>query len=354
MNRGGIETMLMNYYRNIDRTKIQFDFLEHRTEISDYDEEIQLLGGKIYRVSPLNPFSIKYRNELKKFFQSHDYKIVHSHLDCMSYIPLIYAKKAGIKVLIAHAHSTSQDKNLKFILKLLYKKKIKNVATQLFACGNDAGKWMFETNHFKVLRNAINTKDFVYNPLSSEKIKTQLGLTGKFVIGHVGRFTEAKNHNFIIEIMKEMIKINPNAHLVLVGTGKLQPIIKEKVDKYGLNNYVTFLGKCSNVNQIMQAFDIFLFPSRYEGLGIAAIEAQASGLKCFISNKVPSECIVTNNVTILSLDKTAQNWAEILNESVRFQRIDTSCQVKDSDFDIEKNAKWLEEFYKNEYRNYNK
>ena len=201
MNRGGIETMLMNYYRNIDRTKIQFDFLEHRNEISDYDQEILSLGGKIHRVSPLNPFSMKYRNELKEFFKSHDYKIVHSHLDCMSYIPLIYAKKAGIKVLIAHAHSTSQDKNLKFILKLFYKKKIKNVATQLFACGNDAGKWMFETDDFKVFRNAIDTKDFVYSSSLRKKMRAELGLTDKLVIGHVGRFTEPKNHDFIIDIM---------------------------------------------------------------------------------------------------------------------------------------------------------
>lgn len=354
MNRGGIETMLMNYYRNIDRTKIQFDFLEHRNEISDYDQEILSLGGKIHRVSPLNPFSMKYRNELKEFFKSHDYKIVHSHLDCMSYIPLIYAKKAGIKVLIAHAHSTSQDKNLKFILKLFYKKKIKNVATQLFACGNDAGKWMFETDDFKVFRNAIDTKDFVYSSSLRKKMRAELGLTDKLVIGHVGRFTEPKNHDFIIDIMNELVKINSNAHLVLVGTGKLETMIREKVNKLKLSSFVTFLGKCSNVNQIMQAFDVFLFPSLHEGLGIVLIEAQAAGIPCLTSDKVvPIEAKVTSLLNYYPLENNSNLWAKKTLD-ILTEKYDTYNEIKKAGFDIQNNAKWLEEFYINEYNKYKK
>lgn len=349
MNRGGLETMLMNYYRNIDRSKIQFDFLEHRSEESDYDQEIMSLGGKIYRISTLNPFSSTYRKELKQFFKNHpEYKIVHCHLDCMSSIPLSYAKKAGIEVRIAHSHSSSQDKNIKFLLKTFYKRRISNVATHLFACGDKAGKWMFGNSNFSVINNAINTKDFVFNQDMSKKVREKLGLQNKFVIGHVGRFNEPKNHTFIIDIFKELVSINDNARLLLVGEGNLKNEIEKKVNELGLSKYVIFYGKCDCVNEIMQAFDIFLFPSLYEGLPVTMVEAQASGLKCFISNKVPKECIMSNNVEVLSLDDSSKKWANNINKySNGYIRKNMLKSISDNGFDIEKNVKGLEVFYLN-------
>lgn len=350
MNRGGLETMLMNYYRSIDKTKIQFDFLIHRSDKSDYEDEILSLGGKIYHISNLNPFSFKYRKVIKKFFMEHkEYTVVHCHLDCMSSIPLYYAKKAGIPTRIAHSHNSNQDRNLKYLLKIIYRNKISSVATELFACGSEAGKWMFNGKEFKIINNAINTQIFLYNTEKSIEIKRKLNLDNKFVIGHVGRFNEPKNHKFIIDIFFELTKLNDNVHLLLVGDGSLKKEIEKKVNELGINDNVIFYGKNNSVNEIMQAFDVFLFPSLYEGVPLTIVEAQASGLKCFISDKVPRECILTENVEILNLSDSAVKWAHDINKyKDGYIRRNTIEEIRDSGYDIKNNAKKLEEFYFNE------
>ena len=189
MGRGGLETMLMNYYRHIDRSKVQFDFLVHRQERFDYDDEIEILGGRIYHLPRLNPWSKTYIKALGEFFREHtEYKIVHSHIDCMSAIPLRVAKKAGVPVRLAHSHSSNQDKNLKYYLKLYYKSRISQSATNLFACSEEAGRWMFGKQNFFVLPNAIDTKQYIYNAEKRNKVRKELGLDDALVIGHVGRF----------------------------------------------------------------------------------------------------------------------------------------------------------------------
>ena len=205
MGRGGLETMIMNYYRNIDRSKVQFDFLVHRDFEADYDKEIIELGGEIFRVPVLNPLSIKYYRALNEFFSNHKYDVVHSHLDCMSAYPLWFAKKYGVKTRIAHAHNKSQDKNLKYIIKLISKQWMPRYATHLFACGEEAGKWMFPGNSFVVMNNAIDTKKFVYSKKQELSSKKMLGVEGKFVIGHVGRFFPQKNQSFLIDIFYKIL-----------------------------------------------------------------------------------------------------------------------------------------------------
>ena len=202
MGRGGLETMLMNYYRKINRNIIQFDFLVHRDFEADYDQEILSLGGKIYRLTRLNPANKKYLGELDRFFKTHtEYKIVHSHLDCMAGIPLKYAKKNGVPIRIAHAHSSNQTKDKKYLLKLIFKKNINKSATDLFACAQDAGTWMFGSNQFNVLNNAINTKAYVVNREIGQAVREELKIPeDAFVVGHVGRFAPPKNHEFIVEI----------------------------------------------------------------------------------------------------------------------------------------------------------
>lgn len=260
-------------------------------------------------------------------------------------------KKNAVKVRIAHSHSSSQDKNIKFLLKSFYKRRISKVATHLFACGDKAGKWMFGNNDFSVINNAINTKDFLFNQHVRKKVREELELQNKFVIGHVGRFNEPKNHTFIINIFKELVSINDNAKLLLVGEGNLKNEIEKKVEDLGLSQYIVFYGKCDCVNRIMQAFDIFLFPSLYEGLPVTMVEAQANGLKCFISNKVPKECIMSENVEILSLEDTAVKWAESINKySEGYTRKNMLKSISDNGFDIEKNTKELEGVYFNEYK----
>ena len=345
MGRGGLETMIMNYYRNIDRSKVQFDFLTHREERWDYDDEIEKLGGKIYRLPRLNPFSTSYLKALDGFFKEHkEYKIVHCHQDCLSGIPLKYAKKNGVPFTIAHSHNANQDKNLKYLIKLIAKKNICKYSDHLFACGKEAGEWMFKTSDFEILNNAIDTKRYIYNEEKSLEMKEKLGVTDKFVIGHVGRFRPQKNHSFIIDIFKEVCEKEPNSILLLVGDGPLENDIKKKVNSLELEDKVKFLGARDNVNDLMQAMDVFVLPSLYEGFGIVLIEAQASGLKCVISESIPTDAIISKKVKQLGLDDDISTWSkEIL--SSKSERKEGIEDIEKSKYDIKSNAKWLENFY---------
>lgn len=351
MNRGGLETMIMNYYRNIDRKHVQFDFLVHRYEKGAYDDEIEKMGGKIYRIRNLNPFSLKYRKELDEFFKSNKYDIVHCHLDCMSSIPLKYAKKNGIAIRIAHAHSSSQDKNLKYVLKLYYKTQIKKYATDLFACSGDAGKWMFNGNNFTIIRNAIDSDLYKFNSSIRLAIRKEFNIPkNAFTVGHVGRFSTVKNHNFIVEVFSKIHDINKNSFLLMIGDGELKQEIKVKIKELDLDHNVIFAGIRNDVPNILQAMDVFLFPSLYEGLPLSLIEAQSSGLKCFISDRVSSESIITNNVESISLSKSAKEWADrILKYKDGYDRLDCSYLVKGSGFDIIENASLLEAYYINKF-----
>ena len=347
MGRGGLETMIMNYYRNIDRSKVQFDFLVHREEKADYDDEIESLGGRIYRIPKLNPFSISYLKSLDSFFREHnEYRIVHCHQDCLSSIPLKYAKKHGVPFTIAHAHSSSQDKNLKYLIKMIYKKQITKYVDYLFACGNEAGKWMFNTDDFKILNNAIDTNLYTYNEERAKQIREELGIRDKFVVGHVGRFNIPKNHKFIIDIFKEIKKIRDDSVLILVGDGALREQIQDSVINMGIDKDVKFLGVRDNVADLMKAMDVFLFPSLYEGLPVTLVEAQASDLKCIISDNIPNESIILSNVKSLSLDRNAKYWAKkVVEFSKESSRSSKKLEIEEAGFDINSNAKWLEEFY---------
>ena len=350
MNRGGLETMIMNYYRHIDRSKVQFDFLVHRDFEADYDREILDLGGKIYRISRLNPFSFKYHKELNDFFKNHPkYKIVHVHQDCMSSIALKAAMKNNVPIRIAHSHNANQDKNIKYMIKRFYMRSIPRYATDLFACGEDAGNWMFKGKSFKILNNAIDSDLFKFNIDIRDEIRNDLNLNNKFVVGHVGRFDLQKNHSFLIDIFYEIQKIRTDSILLLIGNGDGKLTIKEKVRKLNIEDKVIFMGVRNDVNNLMQAMDAFVFPSLYEGLPVTLIEAQASGLPIIKSDNVSDQCILTDNVVSISLDKSANSWAkEILNFVNSFDRKDTGLEIINNGYDISSNAKWLENYYLNE------
>lgn len=347
MGRGGLETMIMNYYRNIDRSKVQFDFLVHRDFKADYEDEIVSLGGRIYRIPKLNPFSPNYYKALNKFFKEHkEYKIVHVHQDCMSSIVLKVAKKNNVPIRIAHSHNANQDKNLKYLIKKHYMKSIPTYATQLFACGKEAGDWMFGGAKYEVLNNAIDTRKFKYNLELSNQLKENYDLKDKLIVGHVGRYFHQKNHDFLIDLFNELYKLNPNARLILVGSGPLEESIKEKVHELNLDDSVIFMGSRNNIHELMQMMDVFVFPSHYEGLPVTLVEAQSSGLPIIKSKNVPDQCIMTNNVHSLSLDESANAWAnKILDVYNTFNRKDTTQDIKDAGFDIQVNALRLQEFY---------
>lgn len=347
MNRGGLETMLMNYYRHIDRDKVQFDFLVHRPDEGHYEKEILSLGGNVYRLPPLNPFSPTYYKALNKFFSEHNYDIVHSHLDCMSAVPLSVAKKHGVKNRFAHAHNKSQDKDLKYPVKLLLKKLIPFFANELFACGDEAGEWMFNGKAFSVINNAIEARNFSFNESIRQIKRNELNLDSAFTICHIGRFNPQKNHSFIIDVFNELLILEPNAQLLLIGNGEGEEAIKNKVNKLNITNSVKFLGVRSDIPELLMASDVYLFPSIYEGVSLATIEAQASGLPCFFSDSIPQECKVTDNVNFISLEKSPSYWAEQIFNSRHCNRTNNYEHIKNAGYDICDKAQWLENFYLN-------
>lgn len=352
MGRGGLETMLMNYYRHIDRSKIQFDFLVHRDFRADYDDEIESLGGRIYRLPRLVPWSPAYRRKLNRFFTEHpEYRIVHVHQDCLSAVFLKAAKKHGVPVRIAHSHTSNQDKNLKYFIKLYYRRLIPRFATQMFACSQKAGEWMFRGAPFQILNNAIDAGQYRYNSRLAAQKRKELGISDdSFVMGHVGRFGREKNHEFLLEIFAAIQKKRHNAVLLLVGDGSLRPEIESRITALGLRGKVLLTGVREDVPALLQAMDVFVFPSLYEGLPVTMMEAQASGLPCVVSDRVPSECKKTELVTFLSLRAPAEEWAEQIMSAYRMKREETCAQIAASGFDIVENAKWLQNYYQEQWK----
>ena len=346
MGRGGLETMLMNYYRFIDRDKIQFDFLTHRDFRADYDDEIISLGGNIYHLPRLIPWSRSYKKALKNFFVSHpEYRMIHVHQDCLSGVICEIAEECGIPVRIAHSHCTDQDKNLKYPIKLWYMRKIPKYATDLLACGQDAGQWMFRGAPFCIMNNAIDTESYVCHPQKRAKIREQLDLSNQLVIGHIGRFFPQKNHPFLLQVFAELLKTEPNAVLLLVGGGKDMPKIKALAATLGIMNNVRFLGVRSDVADLLQAMDVFVFPSLYEGFPVTVIEAQASGLPCIVSDKVPVECSITDNVKMIPLSSPPESWTNEILLSKNTRRENNKAIVISAGYDIKENAEWLQNYY---------
>ena len=278
MHRAGLETMLMNYYRNIDREKIQFDFLTHRPQRSDYDDEIESLGGKIYYAPRLYPQNYpKYFKWMKQFFSEHpEYKIIHSHIDAMSYLPLKAAKKANIPVRIAHSHNTAIDRDFKYLLKTYFRFKLPKVANYYCACGKEAGEFLFPGKEYMYVPNAIEIDRFLFNENVRMKKRRELGIKDEIVIGHIGRMSYQKNHKYLIDVFAEILKKKNDSILLLIGVGEKLDDIKKYVEKLGLSEQVRFLGNRADVDELYQAMDVFVMPSLFEGLPVVGVEAQFS------------------------------------------------------------------------------
>lgn len=349
MDRGGAETMIMNHYRAIDKEKIQFDFLVHRSHRGAYYDEIEKMGGQIYRAFPIRPWSYhKYFKFLNTFFKlnHHKYIAVHSHIQENSGFPLKYAQKYGIACRIAHSHIADLGIDYKYLFRLFGKIFVKKYATEKFTCGKDAGIFLYgKHNDFTVFNNAIDSEKFKYNSESRTQIRHKLGLENKYVIGHVGRFGAQKNHTFLIDVFNEILSREKNSILVLVGDGPLRFAMEDKAKKLQINDKVLFLGLRSDIPELLQAFDVFLFPSLFEGLPVSIIEAQAAGLPCILSDTIDNKTAITPNVKFVSLSADIQTWVETLLSFKNFVRQDTSEYIIKANYDIHNNAKWLEEFY---------
>ena len=349
MHRAGLETMLMNYYRNIDREKIQFDLLTHRPYRSDYDDEIESLGGKIYYAPRLYPQNYpKYFKWMRQFFANHpEYKIVHSHIDAMSYLPLKAAKQANVPVRIAHSHNTSIDKDFKYFLKKYFRSRITSVATNYCACGKEAGEFLFGNKNFTFIPNAIEVDRFLYNESLRKKKRVELGINNEFVIGHVGRLSYQKNHKLLIEIFYEFLKVESNSLLILVGVGEKEEEIKKQIHELGIDSKVKFLGNRNDVNELYQAMDVFVMPSFFEGVPVVGIEAQFSDLPCVFSDKVPMEVKFNSKTKFVALGSTLDEWVKVIKKSENLERNSQNENLQNSQYDIKVAHSILENYYLN-------
>ncbi len=350
---GGVESVVMNYYRNINRGNIQFDFICDKDSTNIPYKEIEKLGGKVILIPPYQKL-FSYHKELKKVLIEGNYKIVHSHINTLSIFPLYAAKRAKVPIRIAHSHSTTNKKEWKKnMLKQILRPFSKVFSTHYFACSEYAGRWLFgnkvyDAGEVFLLNNAIDLEKFKYNEKIRYKKRRELNINkDTIVIGHIGRFVKQKNHEFLIDIFNEVYKQNKNVCLLLIGQGPDQNIIKEKTKQLHLDKVVKFLGQRSDVDELYQAMDIFLFPSLYEGLGMVLIEAECSNLLCIASEEVPKIAKLTNNVEFIKLDESPKVWADVLLEKSKYnKRKDMSQEIRKGGYDIKKEAKKLEDKYK--------
>ena len=346
MDRGGAEAMTMNYMRNMDRTKVQYDFLVHRDYKGAYEDEIEQLGGKIYRICPIYPQNFhRYKKEIRKFFQEHpEYQIIHCNMSELGYFAYKEAYKAGIPVRICHSHNTPKGFDSKSIFRFYFKHRCRRYVTHMFACSIDAGIWLFgkkNKDKIQIIPNSIDTKLYTYNELIRNEMRESLNIKDEFVVGHVGRFFEQKNHMFLIDIFYELQKQYDNSKLVLVGGGELDDSLKNKVKNkiknLRIEDKVIFTGVVENTNNYMQAFDVFLFPSLFEGFGIVLLEAQASGLYCFTSKDVvPKNVNICQLVNYISLSENAKYWSgQLMNCIDGYPRDDMQHKIINAGYDIE-------------------
>lgn len=346
LKRGGIESFMMNYFRHIDREKVRIDFLVHGYEKGVYDAEIEASGCKIYHVPTKSKHPIKYVRELRALFKQEKFDIVHSHLDAMSGWILKIAKECDVPVRIAHSHNTDHltTNRIKRIVNNYAMKQIPCYATDLFACSSDAGRWLFGNQRFQIINNAIDMPQYAFDEEKRKAIRDYFGWQDQFVIGHVGRFDYQKNQELLIEIIPEVIGQRDNAMFVFVGDGDDLVKAKELANKLGVGNKCVFLGSRNDVYDIYNAFDIFALPSRFEGLGIVAIEAQTNGLECLLSDRIPESACICNSVNKLPIeDKNA--WIKSIIECTGMRHLTNYERVVKAGYSIDRAAEKLMCFY---------
>lgn len=358
---GGAESRVMDLYRNVDRTRVQFDFAIHCETRGQFHDEIEAMGGRIYSLPRFRLYNWRsYRRAWEKFFAEHpDYRAVHGHMTSTSSIYLQAAKRAGAGITIAHARSAGVDRGLKGTLTNWMRCKLWKQADYCFACSELAGiavfgKKAWDQGKVHVVPNAIEVEKYRYNPQKREEMRAQLGISGRLVIGHVGRFGPMKNHSFLLDVFACILKKRPDAVLLLLGEGSGMEEIKQKAVSLGIEEQVLFLGKKANAEDYYQAMDYLVFPSLYEGMPGTVLEAQAAGLDCLIADTITPEAGVTELVEYKSLSEPAQSWADqvLLRIEERQQRgivrSDRISQLQDAGFDVKQLAQDMMDFYENE------
>lgn len=339
-NLGGAESRIMDIYRQIDKTRVQFDFAVHTSAVGFFDEEIQRLGGNIYQLPSFRLWNFfSYRKAWETFFNVHkEFRAVHGHMTSTASIYLMVAKKAGISLVIAHARSAGVDAGIKGKITKWLRRNLAKKADIRLACSKEAGEAVFgkkamELKTVQIIPNAINAKEFRFNEEKRQKMREHLAIENQFVVGHVGSFRYAKNHEYLLKIFKEFLELEKNAVLMLLGEGELLESVKQQAHGLGIEKKVLFLGNRIPVGDYYQAMDFFVFPSRYEGLPGSVVEAQAAGLKCLVSKNVTREVKCTDLVVFRDIDDEPKAWAEHIYQNENYSRENTIQILQQQGFD---------------------
>lgn len=347
MNLGGMETFIMNVYRHVDRDRVQFDFLTHYAAPGYYDEEIEALGGRIYRLSVREDNNLfRYLKQLDRFFADHpEYTVVHGHYSGFGMFYNHYAKKHGVAVRIGHSHSTGSERGLTGFLDKCMSRCFSRGLTRRLSCGVDAGKALYRKKPFDVYPVGIDLGRFAFDPGLRKQMRGAWGLDADAVVyGHIGRFDPVKNHDFLLEVFTAIYARQPSARLLLVGDGPLRGEVEAKAALLGLEGKVVFAGNRSDTPACYSAMDCFMMPSHYEGLPLVLVEAQANGLPCFVSSAVSAEAGITPSVHFLPLSSGPGFWADSIL-GVPLARQDNRAALAAAGYDIEATAKRLQALY---------
>lgn len=347
----GVDSVVMNYYRHIDKTRVQFDFFMDGYTPSPIDEEILDLGGRIIKLEPYEHSMLTNMKQCRAAFTKGKYTIVHSHLNTLSCFPLYAACRAHVPVRIAHSHSTtSRGEWKRNFIKQLLRPFSKTFATHYAACADYTARWLFgsrtvEKGAVRLIKNAVDTVLFSINKNACKKIRSEFHIENRFVIGHIGRFVFQKNHEMLVRIFAEVYRHNKNAVLMLVGTGELETHIRALVKELDIEQAVIFTGMRRDIPDFLNAFDVFFLPSRYEGMPVVGIEAQAVGLPCLMSDAVTKETAITPLVAFFPLHAGIQQWAEKLVQYEHTQKTPYRALVCNAGFDIHYAAQDLCNWY---------
>lgn len=350
---GGAESMIMNLYRKIDKNVVQFDFVIHTDEDGYFSDEAESNGGRIFkapRYRGINHF--QYIKWWSDFFTHHrEYKILHCHIRSIASIIVPLAKKNEL-ITIVHSHSTSNGTGGKAKLKSIMQLPIRYQADYFFACSQEAGEWLFgkracESTRYHFIPNSIDVGRFFFNPEIRKEVRKEFHLDGKKVIGNIGRAAEPKNQSFLLDILYEIVKADDSVRLLMVGDGELIGHLKEKAHDLKLDEFVIFAGARGDVERMYQAMDVFVFPSIWEGLPVSVVEAQASGLWCFVSNRITTDVKLTKRIRYLALERSIHDWTKLIQKALKYKR----SGLEDDDimslqkFESTSTAKELQNFY---------
>lgn len=318
MGKGGAESFMMNLYRKVDRRKLQFDFLiyDDFANVTDYHEEIEKMGGRIFVVTNPKKNIVKYWFEVKRLLAEQQFDIVHNEVYFGGGINLLLARKQGVTQRIAHSHATSDGKPSNFFMNLLRKYShylLIKEATDFLAVSKEAGDSLFQGHPYEIIHNGIDLSLYETDEQTREMKREELGISlNDFVVGNIGRLEKQKNQAYLIDVFSELIQKRPDAKLLIVGAGSLQHNLEKKIDDMGLSKNVFLLGERDDIPALFQVMDVFCMTSLYEGLPMVGLEAQASRKKVVLSNTISSDTKLTPNVTFVELDETKERWSNVI------------------------------------------